>query len=79
MKWKWKYFSPSGLGGHPRSIKLGSEQNQTRLLASICTQAPTLQGRYLHVCTEQHDARPPFRSNEFTSERSCRNSSASPH
>lgn len=53
-------------------IKLGSS------LQSAHKHPPPRQGRGQYICKEQHGTRPPCRSNEFSSKRSCRNSSTAP-
>ncbi len=66
-----------GLAGHPRSVRLGSGDNKTRLHHSICSQTPAVSCRGLHISSAQHGSRPLHRSDELAGERSRGNSSPS--
>ncbi len=64
-----------GLAGHPRSVKLGSGDNKTRLHSPICLKTPAIWQHGLHLGSGQR--RPECRGDGFAGERSHRNSSPS--
>ncbi len=43
-----------GLAGHPRSVKLGSGDNKTRLRSPICLKTPAIWQHGLHLGSGQH-------------------------
>ncbi len=57
-----------GLAGHPRSVKLGSGDNKTRLYTSIRSKTPAIWRHGLHIGSVQQRSRPACCSDEFAGE-----------
>lgn len=60
-----------GLGSHSGSVELGFKNNSRRLLASVRSQATSLQRCHSNFCSGQRSARSPTRSAEIVCKRSC--------